>query len=152
MDWSVVWKYLTVFAVGGALCVPAQLLIDKTKLTPARILVGYVVTGVILGAVGLYQPLADFAGAGANTPLTGFGNVIAKGVRRAVDEKGLLGALTGGLSAAAGGTAAALIFGYLAALFCRGLTAGFQETYVPSGGSPNASRSFSTAAFSIRLT
>ena len=95
MDWSVVWKYLTVFAVGGALCVPAQLLIDKTKLTPARILVGYVVTGVILGAVGLYQPLADFAGAGANTPLTGFGNVIAKGVRRAVDEKGLLGALTG---------------------------------------------------------
>ena len=68
MDWSVVWKYLTVFAVGGALCVPAQLLIDKTKLTPARILVGYVVTGVILGAVGLYQPLADFAGAGANTP------------------------------------------------------------------------------------
>ncbi len=84
------------FAVGGALCVPAQLLIDKTKLTPARILVGYVVTGVILGAVGLYQPLADFAGAGANTPLTGFGNVIAKGVRRAVDEKGLLGARPAG--------------------------------------------------------
>ena len=113
-------NYFWAFVTGGAICVVGQLFLDLTALTPARILVGYVVTGVILGAVGLYQPLADFAGAGANTPLTGFGNVIAKGVRRAVDEKGLLGALTGGLSAAAGGTAAALIFGYLAALFCRG--------------------------------
>ena len=157
MDWSVVWKYLTVFAVGGALCVPAQLLIDKTKLTPARILVGYVVTGVILGAVGLYQPLADFAGAGANTPLTGFGNVIAKGVRRAVNEKGLLGALTGGLSAAACRRNCRRAYlrlprGAVLPGKAEGLTAGFQETYVPSGGSPNASRSFSTAAFSIRLT
>lgn len=120
MEWSMVWKYLIAFAVGGALCLPAQILIDKTKLTPARILVGYVVAGVILGAVGLYQPLADFAGAGANTPLTGFGNLIAKGVRKAVAEKGLLGALTGGLSAAAGGTAAALVFGLIAALICKG--------------------------------
>lgn len=120
MDQSIVWKYLIAFCVGGALCLPAQLLIDKTKLTPARILVGYVVAGVILGAVGLYQPLADFAGAGANTPLTGFGNLIAKGVKKAVEEKGLLGALTGGLSAAVGGTAAALVFGFLASLVCKG--------------------------------
>lgn len=120
MDQNIVWKYLIAFCVGGALCLPAQLLIDKTKLTPARILVGYVVAGVILGAVGLYQPLADFAGAGANTPLTGFGNLIAKGVKKAVEEKGLLGALTGGLSAAAGGTAAALVFGFLASLVCKG--------------------------------
>lgn len=120
MEWSILWKYLLVFCVGGALCLPAQLLLDKTKLTPARILVGYVVAGVILGAVGLYPPLSELAGAGANTPLTGFGNLIAKGVREAVAEKGLLGALTGGLSAAAGGTAAALVFGWLAALVCRG--------------------------------
>lgn len=120
MEWSILWKYLIAFCVGGALCLPAQLLIDKTKLTPARILVGYVVAGVILGAVGLYQPLADFAGAGANTPLTGFGNLIAKGVRKAVTEQGLLGALTGGLSAAAGGTAAALVFGLLTAMICKG--------------------------------
>lgn len=120
MEWSILWKYLIAFCVGGALCLPAQLLINKTKLTPARILVGYVVAGVILGAVGLYQPLADFAGAGANTPLTGFGNLIAKGVRKAVTEQGLLGALTGGLSAAAGGTAAALVFGLLTAVICKG--------------------------------
>lgn len=120
MDGTMFLKYLAAFAVGGALCIPAQLLIDKTKLTPARILVGYVVAGVLLGAVGVYRPLADFAGSGANTPLTGFGNAIARGIRRAVDEKGLLGVLTGGLSAAAGGTAAALIFGYIAALLCRG--------------------------------
>lgn len=108
--------FLWAFLVGGAWCVLAQILLDKTKLTPARILVGYVVLGVILGAVGIYGPLADFAGAGATTPLTGFGYLISKGVREAVDEKGLLGALTGGLTAAAGGTAAALCFGYLAAL------------------------------------
>ena len=115
-----VMPYIWAFVVGGAFCVVAQVLIDKTKLTPARILVFYVVAGVILGAVGVYEPLVKFAGAGATTPLTGFGNLIAKGVRRAVDEKGLLGALTGGLTAAAGGTAAALCFGYLAALFCHG--------------------------------
>ena len=113
-------NYIWAFAVGGAFCVIAQILIDKTRLTPARILVAYVVAGVILGAIGLYEPLANFAGAGATTPLTGFGYLIAKGVRRAVDEKGLVGALTGGLSAAAGGTAAALVFGFLASLLFRG--------------------------------
>ncbi len=117
MEWQ---KYVWSFVIGGLLCAAAQVLIDKTKLTPARILVGYVVAGVILGAAGLYGPLSELAGAGANIPLTGFGNVIAKGVRRAVDEKGLLGALTGPLTAASGGTAAALTFGYIAALCCRG--------------------------------
>ena len=113
-------NYIWAFTVGGLFCVVAQILIDKTKLTPARILVSYVVIGVILGAVGLYEPLVNFAGAGATTPLTGFGYLIAKGVRRAVEEKGLIGALTGGLSAAAGGTAAALCFGFLASLIFRG--------------------------------
>lgn len=113
-------KYLWAFIIGGAFCVIAQILIDKTRLTPARILVCYVVAGVILGAVGLYKPLAEFAGAGATTPLTGFGYNIAKGIQKAVDEKGLLGALTGGLTAAAGGTAAALCFGYIAAIFAKG--------------------------------
>lgn len=98
----------------------AQILIDKTKLTPARILVIYVVAGVVIGAAGLYQPLADFAGAGATVPLTGFGFLISKGVREAVDKQGLLGALTGGLTAAAGGISAALVFGYLAALVFKG--------------------------------
>ena len=111
--------YFWAFAVGGILCVIAQILLDKTRLTPARILVGYVVAGVILGAVGVYGPLASIAGAGATTPLTGFGYLIAKGVRAAIDEKGLLGALTGGLSAASGGIAAAICFGYLAALIAR---------------------------------
>jgi len=109
-------KYLWAFIVGGLFCVAAQILIDKTKLTPARILVGYVVAGVILGAVGLYKPLVEFAGAGASTPLTGFGYLISKGVREAVDKQGLLGALTGGFTAAAGGTAAAICFGFLASL------------------------------------
>ena len=113
-------KYLWAFIIGGIFCVIAQILIDKTRLTPARILVCYVVAGVILGAVGLYKPLAEFAGAGATTPLTGFGYNIAKGIQKAVDEKGLLGALTGGLTAAAGGTAAALCFGYIAAIFAKG--------------------------------
>ena len=112
--------YLRAFLVGGILCVIAQILIDKTKLTPARILVIYVVAGVILGAIGLYQPIVDFGGAGATTPLTGFGYLIAKGIREAVEEKGLLGALTGALTAASGGIAAALVFGYLAALICKG--------------------------------
>lgn len=109
-------KYIFAFAVGGLFCVVAQILIDKTKLTPAKILVGYVVSGVILGAVGLYKPLVDFAGAGATTPLTGFGYLISKGVREAVDKQGLIGVLTGGLTAAAGGTSAAVCFGFLASL------------------------------------
>lgn len=112
--------YLRAFWVGGVICVAAQVLIDRTKLSPARILVLYVVLGVFLGGIGVYKPLLDYAGAGASTPLMGFGNLIAKGVREAVDEKGLLGALTGGLSAAAGGIAAALVFGYLAALIFKG--------------------------------
>ena len=112
--------YLRAFLVGGLLCVIAQVLIDRTKLTPARILVVYVVAGVILGGLGVYKPLVDFAGAGATTPLPGFGYLISKGVREAVDEKGLLGALTGGLTAAAGGISAALVFGYLACLIAKG--------------------------------
>ena len=112
--------YLRAFLVGGALCVIAQVLIDRTKMTPARILVLYVVSGVILGALGLYEPLVKFAGAGATTPLCGFGYLISKGVREAVDKQGLLGALTGGLRAASGGIAAALCFGYLACLLSHG--------------------------------
>jgi stage V sporulation protein AE len=100
--------YIKAFIVGGLLCVIGQILIDKTKLTPARILVSYVVIGVILGGLGLYEPLAEFAGAGATVPLTGFGNTLAKGVREAVDEKGFLGIFTGGLKATAGGIAAAV--------------------------------------------
>ena len=99
--------YLKAFLVGGVLCVIGQLLIDKTKLTPARILVSYVVLGVLLGALGIYDKLVDFAGAGATVPLTGFGNTLANGVRKAVEEKGVLGIFTGGLTAAAGGIAAA---------------------------------------------
>lgn len=105
------------FLTGGFLCALAQILIDRTRLTPARILTGYVVAGVILGALGVYEPVADFAGAGASVPLTGFGYLISRGVREAVAEKGLLGALTGPLTAAAGGIAAALGAGLLAALF-----------------------------------
>ena len=117
---EIVLKLLWAFLIGGAFCVIAQVLIDKTKLTPARILVGYVVAGVLLGAIGIYGPFASFAGAGATTPLTGFGYLIAKGVRKAVEEVGLLGAFTGGLTAAAGGTAAALCLGLLAAAICHG--------------------------------
>ena len=119
---SISWlfPYLRAFLVGGLLCVIAQILIDRTKLTPARILVIYVVAGVLLGGLGLYEPLVQFGGAGATTPLTGFGYLVARGVREAVDEKGLLGALTGGLSSAAGGIAAALVFGYLACLLFKG--------------------------------
>lgn len=111
--------YLKAFLVGGALCLVGQLLIDKTKLTPARILVSYVVAGVLLGALGIYDKLVDFAGAGATVPLTGFGNTLAKGVREAVDEKGALGILTGGLTATAGGIAAAVVFGWLAGLIFK---------------------------------
>ena len=107
------------FLFGGALCTVAQILVDKTKLTPARILVSYVVAGVILGAIGVYKPLIDFAGAGASTPLTGFGYLISKGVKQAVDEEGLIGAFTGGLTSSAAGITAALFFGLLAALFFR---------------------------------
>ena len=113
-------EYLNAFLCGGLLCAVGQILIDKTKMTPARILVLYVVAGVILGGIGLYAGLADFGGAGATVPLTGFGYLISKGVREAVEEKGLLGALTGPLTAAAGGTTAALVFGYLVALVCKG--------------------------------
>lgn len=115
-----VWNYLWAFLVGGILCVIAQVLIDRTKLTPARILVTYVVAGVLLGAFGFYEPLVKFAGAGATVPLTGFGYLISKGVREAVDAEGLLGILKGGLSAASGGIAAALVFGYLACLIAKG--------------------------------
>ena len=120
MDISIFLPYLRAFLVGSAFCVVAQLLIDRTKLTPARILVVYVVAGVILGAVGLYAPLVEFAGAGATTPLTGFGYLIAKGTKKAVEEQGLLGALTGGLTSAAGGITAALVFGYLVCLIAKG--------------------------------
>lgn len=108
--------FVWAFVIGGAFCVVAQLLIDFTKLTPARILVLYVCAGVVLSAVGLYQPLVDFAGCGATTPLTGFGHNLAVGVREAVDKDGLTGALTGGLTAASAGVTAALLFGFLAAL------------------------------------
>ena len=111
--------YLFAFLFGGTVCLFAQLLIDLTKLTPARILVIYVVLGVFLGAVGLFEPLVDFAGCGITVPLVGFGGNVARGVRESVSESGLIGALTGGLSAASGGTAAALCFGYLVALFCN---------------------------------
>ena len=111
--------YLRAFLVGGILCVIAQILIDRTKLTPARILVTYVVAGVILGGIGVYKPIVDFAGAGATVPLIGFGYFVSEGVRKAVDEKGILGIFTGSLTAAAGGTTAALVFGYIAALLFR---------------------------------
>ena len=111
--------YLKAFLVGGVLCAIGQILIDKTKLTPARILVCYVVAGVILGAIGVYQPLVEWAGAGATVPLTGFGNTLAKGVKEAVQQDGLLGALTGGLKASAGGITAAVLFGLLAAVFFK---------------------------------
>ncbi len=111
--------YLYAFLAGGTLCLIGQVLIDRTRLTPARILSGYVVAGVLLGALGLYQPLIDFAGAGAAVPLTGFGCLLARGVREAVTEQGLLGALTGGLQKGAAGIAAAILFSVLAALVFR---------------------------------
>ena len=111
--------YLKAFLIGGLFCLIGQILIDKTKLSPARILVSYVVIGVILGGLGIYQYLVDFAGAGASVPLTGFGNTLAKGVRKAVDESGFLGIFTGGFKAAAGGIAAAVFFGALAGLIFK---------------------------------
>ena len=115
-EMEILFEYIKAFAVGGALCVFGQLLIDYTKLTPARILTIYVVAGVALSALGLYQPLVDWAGAGASVPLTGFGHTLAKGIRQAVAEKGLLGVFTGGFSAAAAGLCAAVFFGLLVAL------------------------------------
>ncbi len=112
---DIVFEYLKVFTVGGILCLIGQLLIDLTKLTPARILVGYVVVGVILSGVGLYGPLVEWAGCGATVPLTGFGHMLAEGVREAISEKGAAGILTGGVTAAAGGITAAVVFAYLAA-------------------------------------
>lgn len=111
--------YVKAFAVGGALCAIGELLVLRTKLTPARILVCYILAGVVLSAVGLYGPLAEFAGAGATVPLTGFGHALAQGVKHAVEESGLIGAFTGGLSATAGGIAAAVLFGTLAAFLFK---------------------------------
>ena len=112
-------EYLNAFLCGGILCAIGQVLIDRTQLTPARILTGYVVAGVLLGALGLYQPIADWGGAGATVPLTGFGFSLAKGVKKAVAQKGWLGVFTGGLTASAGGIAAAVIFAVVMALLFR---------------------------------
>lgn len=112
-------EYIKAFAIGGILCVIGQCLIDFTKLTPARILTSYVVAGVILGALGIYQPLVDFAGAGASVPLTGFGNLIAQGMKKAISEQGFLGIFTGGFTAAAAGICAAVFFGILIALIFK---------------------------------
>ena len=112
-------SYLTAFITGGIICTIGQILIDKTKMTPARILVSYVVAGVILGAIGIYQPIADFAGAGATVPLTGFGYNLAKGVKEAVNQDGFLGIFTGGLKACAGGIAIAVFAGLLASLIFK---------------------------------
>lgn len=113
-------QYFISFAIGGIFCVIAQILIDKTKLTPARILVTYVVFGVLLSAIGWYKPLLDFASSGAATPLTGFGNLLAQGAKKAVDENGLIGAFTGGITATAGGITAAILFGYIFAVLFKG--------------------------------
>ena len=113
MDW------VKAFISGGLLCLIGQILIDYTKLTPARILTGYVVAGVLMSALGLYEPFVEFAGAGASVPLTGFGHLLADGVRDAVDKNGLLGIFTGGISSAAGGITAALLFGLLASLIFK---------------------------------
>lgn len=112
-------EYIKVFLIGGSLCLMAQILIDRTKLTPARILVSFVVMGVILSALDLYQPLVEFAGAGASVPLMGFGNTLAQGVKKAVSEDGFIGIFTGGLKATAGGIAAAITGGLLAGILFR---------------------------------
>ena len=111
--------YIKAFLVGGILCVIGQILIDKTKLTPARILVSYVVIGVVLGALGVYKPLVEFAGAGASVPLTGFGYALSKGVKEAVQQEGFLGIFTGGLKACAGGITIAVFFGLLTSLIFK---------------------------------
>ena len=116
---EIVWTYLKAFLVGGSLCMIGQVLIDKTKLTPARILTAYVVTGVILNAVGIYEPFAKWAGAGATVPILGFGNTLANGVKKAVTEQGFPGILSGGLTACAGGITAAVFFGLIASILCK---------------------------------
>ena len=116
---SVLLQYARAFLIGGVLCIIAQILIDKTRLTPARILVSYVVTGVLLTAVGVYQPLVEFGGAGATVPLTGFGYALASGVKTAVEEKGFFGAITGGLTATSSGITAVMVLGLIAALIFR---------------------------------
>lgn len=116
---DIFYDCLKAFLVGGIICAIGQILIDKTKLTPARILVSYVVAGVILTAIGFYKPLVDFAGAGATVPLTGFGFTLATGVKEAVNEYGLVGALTGGVTATAAGITAAILFGWLVSLFAK---------------------------------
>jgi len=116
---EIFWEYARAFLCGGVLCLIGQILIDKTSLTPAKILVTYVVSGVILGGLGIYKYIVEFGGAGATVPLTGFGYLLAKGVAKAVDEMGIIGAFTGGVTAAAGGIAASIFFGYLAALIFK---------------------------------
>lgn len=111
--------YVKAFIIGGLICVIGQILIDKTSLTPARILVLFVTLGVVLGAIGIYEPFVQFAGAGATVPLTGFGYTMAMGTKEAIDQKGLIGVLTGGVTAGAAGIAAAVLFGYLAALVSK---------------------------------
>lgn len=112
-------EYIKAFIVGGLFCLIGQILIDKTKLTPARILVSYVVVGVLLGAIGIYKPLAEFAGAGASVPLTGFGYTLYNGVKEAISEDGFLGIFTGGLKVAAGGITAAIFFGLIVSIFFK---------------------------------
>lgn len=112
-------EFFNAFWVGGLICVIGQLLIDLSKLTPARIMVSYVTTGVILGAFDLYDPLVNFAGSGASVPLCGFGNLLANGVRTAIEEQGIIGAFTGGVRAAAAGISSAVFFGFLAAIFAK---------------------------------
>ncbi len=116
---DIFWEYVRAFLCGGVFCIIGQVLIDKTKLTPARILVIYVVSGVVLGGVGIYKYIVDWGGAGATVPLTGFGYLLAKGVSKAVSESGILGAFTGGITATAGGIATAIFFGYLVALIFK---------------------------------
>lgn len=116
---NLILNLIKAFLVGGAICTVGELLVLRTRLTPARILVGYIVAGVFLSAVGLYGPVSDFAGAGASIPLTGFGHALTTGVRRAVQEVGLLGAFTGGLTHTAAGISAAVFFGTLVALVCK---------------------------------
>lgn len=119
MVWQTLWMYSKVFLVGGALCALGELLCLLTRLTPARILVAFIVAGVALSALGLYGPLVDFAGAGATVPLTGFGHSLCQGVIHSVQERGWIGAFCGGLTATAGGIAAAIFFGTLVALVCK---------------------------------
>ena len=122
INWANVFNWMSLlkcFVVGGLICIVGQILIDKTKLTPARILVTFVTVGCILGGLGIYQYLVDFAGAGATVPLTGFGYNLAKGAIEGVKESGLVGAFTGGVKASAGGIASAIFFGYLAALISK---------------------------------